>query len=57
MTAITGLNFEDAWPGREQATYMGVPISVIGREDLIANKRATARSQDILDVEALERQA
>jgi predicted nucleotidyltransferase len=33
----------------------GVPIRVIALDDLIANKRAAGRPQDLLDVEFLER--
>lgn len=55
LTGISGVSFEDAWLRRTQAAYDGVPIAVIGREDLIANKRATGRPQDLADVAALER--
>jgi hypothetical protein len=34
----------------------GIELRVIGREDLLANKRAAARTRDLADVEALERQ-
>jgi hypothetical protein len=36
-------------------TWNGTPVSVIGLDDLIANKRAAARPQDLLDAELLER--
>jgi len=32
----------------------GVAVPLIAREDLIANKRAVGRLQDLADVEALE---
>jgi len=36
-----------------RASRDGVAVSVIGKEDLIAIKRASGRPQDLLDVEAL----
>jgi hypothetical protein len=55
LTGISGVSFDDAWPRRAQAAYDGVPIGIIGRDDLIANKRATGRPKDLSDVAALER--
>jgi len=34
--------------------YDGIPVQVIGREALLANKRATGRAQDLADIEVLE---
>ena len=53
MTSITGVGFGDAWNTRERTVYGDAPVHVIGRDSLIANKRATGRRQDILDVERL----
>jgi hypothetical protein len=36
------------------STYGGVPISPLSVEDLLTNKRAAGRKQDLLDVERLE---
>lgn len=33
----------------------GVPVPVIGLDDLIANKRAAGRPKDLIDVAELER--
>jgi hypothetical protein len=38
-----------------QAEFAASPLYVIGREALIANKRASARAKDLLDVALLER--
>lgn len=57
LTEISGIAFDDAWPRRVPAEVQGIELSVIGREDLLANKRAAARQRDLADVEALERQA
>ncbi|MEO6990845.1 MAG: DUF6036 family nucleotidyltransferase [Candidatus Baltobacteraceae bacterium] len=53
ITTIDGISFETAWPNRVEATYAGVPVSYIGREDLIKNKKAADRPQDRLDLEYL----
>lgn len=46
--------FADAWRHAVQTTYGGVPIRVLGREHLIAAKRASGRPQDLLDLARLE---
>ncbi len=55
VTAVDGLRFADAWATRVASTYGEVPISILGLDDLLRNKRAVARPQDLLDVEWLER--
>lgn len=52
-----GVKFARAWDRRVQSEIEGVVVHFIGREDLIANKRAVARPQDLRDVRALERTA
>ena len=54
MTSITGVNWDHAWESRVQGVYGGVPVHFIGREALLANKRAAGRTKDLADVEALE---
>jgi uncharacterized nucleotidyltransferase DUF6036 len=53
ITAIDGVSFEPAWQHRISAEYGGVLAPVISRDDLIANKRASGRSQDLADLAAL----
>jgi len=55
ITAVDGLAFEPAWQNRVHAEYGGVPVFVLSKHDLIVNKRASARPQDLADVAALER--
>jgi hypothetical protein len=55
MTGISGVRFASAWRNRKRTEYGGVPIQVLGRSDLIRNKRASGRPQDLLDVQQLER--
>jgi hypothetical protein len=57
LTEISGVAFQDAWPRREQTAIDGIPLQVIGRADLLDNKRAAGRNRDLADVEALGRQA
>ncbi|MDR7420722.1 MAG: hypothetical protein QN178_17640 [Armatimonadota bacterium] len=54
-TSIDGVSFEQAWPGRVTSQYGDQTIFVIARRDLVANKRAAGRPQDLLDLAALER--
>jgi hypothetical protein len=55
MTNISGVTWDEAWASRERGDYGQVPVFFIGRESLLTNKRAAARSKDLADVEALER--
>ena len=54
LTALTGLTFEEAWPGRLQRSIGGVEVDVIGRSAYLRNKKATGRPQDLADVARLE---
>jgi hypothetical protein len=54
LTSIDGVAFKDAWPSRLVTEYGGEPLPVIGKAQLIANKRASARPQDLVDVQTLE---
>jgi hypothetical protein len=53
LTQITGVEFTAAWPRSVAAVFENVPVRIIGREDFIANKRATGRLKDLADVERL----
>jgi hypothetical protein len=55
LTALSGVDFQKAWERRIQAVVDGSDYNVIGREDLIANKRASGRPIDLLDADTLER--
>jgi hypothetical protein len=50
LTAIDGITFDEAWPRRLTIAIEDLEVPVLGREDLLANKRATARPQDLADV-------
>ena len=53
LTSITGVSWEEAWEGRVEADFAGTPVFVLGIEQLRRNKRATGRTQDRADLEAL----
>ena len=55
VTHIDGVAFPEAWDGRTQSQYGDQPVPVIGLSDLIRNKRASGRPQDLIDVELLDR--
>ncbi len=53
MTSIDGVEFDDAWAHKHEVHVAGLAIPVIGRQQLIRNKRATGRLRDLADVEAI----
>jgi hypothetical protein len=53
LTAITGVEFDAAWPDRVTHEVDGLAIPFIGRDALVKNKRATGRAKDVADLEAL----
>lgn len=55
LTDVSGVSFEAAWPRRELISVEGNEVPVIGRDDFIANKRATGRLRDLADIEDVER--
>ncbi|HEY4185714.1 MAG TPA: hypothetical protein VGP07_11635 [Polyangia bacterium] len=54
VKAIPGVTFADVYPRRTTFAWHDVFVAVIGRNDLIAAKRASGRDQDLLDVKVLE---
>jgi hypothetical protein len=54
LTKIDGVTFASAWHGRVEAEFSPAPLFIIGRKDLIANKRASGRDKDLRDVAMLE---
>jgi len=55
LRRIDGVSANEVLAHAVATTFGGVAVKVISLDDLIANKRASARPQDILDVAALER--
>jgi len=58
LTAIDGVpDFAVAWRHRRAAVLDGLRVVTLGRRELLENKRAAARPQDLADVAALQRPA
>ncbi|HEV2474399.1 MAG TPA: nucleotidyltransferase [Chthonomonadales bacterium] len=55
ITGISGVDFDECYAGREDAKLDGIPVPVISRAHLVANKQAAGRAKDVADVEALTR--
>ena len=54
MTSISGVDFKRAWKGRALVEYGRFTVGILGRDDLITNKRASGRTKDLLDIALLE---
>ena len=54
LTGIDGVDFDEAWSRRAKFDINGQLVPFINREDLITNKKAVARPQDLADVAKLE---
>jgi hypothetical protein len=53
LTSITDVSWDEAWAGRIAGRYGDMPVYYLGREQFIANKRATGRTKDLADLEML----
>ena len=53
ITSIEAVTFASAWERRLLRSYDGVPIAMLSVEDLITNKKAVGRPQDLIDVDKL----
>ena len=54
LTSLSGLHFPDCWERRVAGRFGTRDVWVIAIDDLIVNKRAVGRLQDLADVERLE---
>jgi hypothetical protein len=55
MTTIDGVSFGEVWEGRVHGAYGAASVAYIGYDDLIRNKSAAARPQDLADLQTLRR--
>jgi hypothetical protein len=53
ITSITGVSWDDADNGKKEGLYGDLKVYFLGREQLIANKRAIGRKKDLADLESL----
>jgi hypothetical protein len=54
LTAISGVDFDEAWASRVQSKMDGLAVAFIGKDALLKNKHASGRTKDLADVEQLE---
>jgi len=53
LTSISGVTWEDAAAGRMPGRFGEIDVYYLGREQFIANKKATGRKKDLGDIEAI----
>ncbi len=53
LTDIDGVTFAECRERATSAQFGELTVPVISREDLLANKRASGRPKDLVDVEEL----
>lgn len=53
MTYIKGVEVDEAWSRRVSGALDGVDVFFVSKTDLIANKRAVGRPEDLADIERL----
>lgn len=53
LTTISGVDFEEAWQAKVGAELDSIPVSFLGYYQLLRNKQAAGRVQDLADLEAL----
>ncbi len=56
LTSASGVTFEDCWDRRITIGVGSVEAGFMSHADLIVNKRASGRPQDLVDIEVLERE-
>ncbi len=54
LTSVAGVEFDEAWPSRKTTEIEGKPVAVIGRAELLRNKKAAGRPKDLADAAWLE---
>jgi hypothetical protein len=53
LTSISGILWEEVRANRVMGRYGAIDVPFISREDFIRNKRASGRTKDLADIEAL----
>lgn len=54
ITGASGLQFEESFRHSEEVDIEGIQVRILSLDDLIRNKRASGRTRDLADAEALE---
>jgi hypothetical protein len=55
LTGIDAVQFDEAWADRVTVTFADQKVAVLSANHLIRNKRAVGRTQDLADLEWLEK--
>ena len=55
ITAISGLEFNEAYPNRTEGKYFDVNIMILGKQDLLKNKKLTGREKDRFDIDWIKK--
>ena len=53
LSGISGVDFDAAWSRQVEVNIGTLRVGVIGRQDFIANKKASGRQKDLLDLTLL----
>jgi hypothetical protein len=53
LTSISDVDFDSAWQSRANAMIDGQPVTILGFEELLRNKRASGRQKDLADIDKL----
>ena len=53
LTSLSGVGWTEAESGKVDGTYGDVPVFYIGKREYVTNKRATGRTKDKADIEAI----
>jgi len=54
LSGVSGVEFDEAWATRINATVAGQEVATIGFDALLKNKRAAGRPKDLADIAWLE---
>ena len=54
LTRISGVSFDEAYQDRVSGTLDGVEVTIISKQYLKLNKRASGRKKDLVDLEHLD---
>jgi hypothetical protein len=57
LTQVDGVHFDACWERRVEVGVGGQRVPFISADDLVANKKASGRLQDLADVAAIEEQS
>ncbi len=55
INAVSGLSFESAWKNKVKGEYGGTKVYYLSKSDLLKNKKASGRPQDVADIAELKR--